>query len=73
MDAADRRAIPEDAVLRQSEDGRGVRHQPLAGAASDATDDYVVPPLPAGSRSDQLPRHASNALAAWERKRETAD
>ena len=38
MDASHRRAILEDAVLRQSEDGRGARHQPLAVQASDAAD-----------------------------------
>ena len=38
VDAADRRAVPEDAVLRQPEDGQGVGHQPQAGAAPDAAD-----------------------------------
>jgi putative transposase len=38
MDASHRRTIPEDALLRQSEDGRVARRQSLAGATSDAID-----------------------------------
>ena len=60
MDAADRRAIPEDAVLRQPEDGRGVRHQPLAGAAFDAVDGIgsdlsEAAPLAERRRASNLP------------------
>ncbi len=36
MDASDRRAIPEDAVLRQPEDGRRFGHRPQACATPDA-------------------------------------
>ena len=53
MDASDRRAIPEDAVLRQPEDGQGIGHQPPQGAASDAADGLGGDlPKPHLSRSD---------------------
>ena len=40
MDPSDRQAIPEDAVLRQPENGRGIGHQPQAGASPDAIDGF---------------------------------
>jgi len=42
VDAADRRAIPEDALLRQTQDGRGVGHRRPAGGPTDAADGIGV-------------------------------
>ena len=64
MDASDRRAILEDALLREPEDGRGARHQPLAGAASDAIDGTggdlsQATPLAERHRASNLPVFAA--------------
>ena len=40
MDASDRRTIPEDAVLRQPEDGRDFGHRPQTGQTPDAFDGF---------------------------------